>query len=191
MKVALFVEGGAAPVQNRRDPPLQKIWDQLTRVLQCEAIALLVPISKKNLVAMDPAEPKSSGAGEALDQLMARHLDQTPFDAAIVAWDLVPAWDPGPRDWPTQGWGRALRPGRVPLGRADVRVRAHLRRQARQRSARGPLARLRGQPAAACCACTGCRAAPCSPGGCSWARPWATASRSRPGPTAARSRGGR
>jgi hypothetical protein len=35
-----------------------------------------------------------SGAGERLDQLMARVLHRSPFDAAVIAWDLVPAWNP-------------------------------------------------------------------------------------------------
>lgn len=35
-----------------------------------------------------------SGAGERLDQLMKRFLDRTPFEVAVIAWDLVPAWNP-------------------------------------------------------------------------------------------------
>lgn len=43
---------------------------------------------------MDPANPPMSGAGERLDQLMARVLARDPFDVAVIAWDLVPAWNP-------------------------------------------------------------------------------------------------
>ncbi|WP_428263126.1 hypothetical protein [Haliangium sp.] len=35
-----------------------------------------------------------SGAGEGLDQLIMRVCQREPFDAAVVAWDLVPAWNP-------------------------------------------------------------------------------------------------
>jgi hypothetical protein len=35
-----------------------------------------------------------SGAGERLDQLMTRVLARDPFDIAVIAWDLVPAWNP-------------------------------------------------------------------------------------------------
>lgn len=43
---------------------------------------------------MDPTNPPMSGAGERLDQLMARVLARAPFDVAVIAWDLVPAWNP-------------------------------------------------------------------------------------------------
>lgn len=43
---------------------------------------------------MDPKNPPMSGAGERLDQLMVRVLARHPFDVAVVAWDLVPAWNP-------------------------------------------------------------------------------------------------
>jgi hypothetical protein len=43
---------------------------------------------------MDPGNPPMSGAGERLDQLMSRHLAREAFDVAVVAWDLVPAWNP-------------------------------------------------------------------------------------------------
>lgn len=42
---------------------------------------------------MDPENPAMSGAGEGLDQYMARMLDRAPFDAAVIAWDLRPAWN--------------------------------------------------------------------------------------------------
>ena len=43
---------------------------------------------------MDPSNPKMSGAAEPLDQLIARHIRSNGIDAAVVAWDLVPAWSP-------------------------------------------------------------------------------------------------
>ncbi|HSK81642.1 MAG TPA: hypothetical protein VLQ45_34625 [Thermoanaerobaculia bacterium] len=54
----------------------------------------IVPISKRHIVAMDPSNPPMSGSGEALDQLMTRVLERSSFDVAVVAWDLVPAWNP-------------------------------------------------------------------------------------------------
>jgi hypothetical protein len=74
---------------------LEAIWrDCLGEALQIRRFNLIVPISKKHLVAMDSRKPRMSGGGEALDQLMVRTLKRTPFDAAVVAWDLVPAWNP-------------------------------------------------------------------------------------------------
>lgn len=94
LKVALFVEGSEAPPLTRGDRPLERIWNHdLAHALGIQHFEPVVPISKKHLVAMDPETPPMSGAGEALDKLIARKLDQDPFDAAVVVWDLVPAWN--------------------------------------------------------------------------------------------------
>lgn len=93
VRVALFVEGSEG-LAVRRGPPLMEMWTRLAEALGVEAFSAVVPISKKHLVAMDPEMPRMSGAGEALDQLMARCLSRDPFDAAVVVWDLVPAWNP-------------------------------------------------------------------------------------------------
>jgi hypothetical protein len=45
-------------------------------------------------VAMDPENPPMSGAGEPLDVLMTRILKEDSFDAAVIAWDMVPNWNP-------------------------------------------------------------------------------------------------
>lgn len=92
MKVALFVEGSENRAV-RRGVLLERMWEQLARALGLESFSRVEPISKKHLVAMDPELPNISGAGEALDLLMARCLSQDSFDAAVVAWDLVPAWN--------------------------------------------------------------------------------------------------
>jgi hypothetical protein len=92
LRVALFVEGSENRAI-RRGPLLEKIWSQLADVLGIDGFSRIEPISKKHLVAMDPELPTMSGAGEALDQLMARCLVREPFDAAVVAWDLVPPKD--------------------------------------------------------------------------------------------------
>ena len=95
MKVALFVEGGQDVPPPRGDAPLFEIWNKtLPEALGLQRFDLIVPITKKHLIAMDPSKPPMSGAGEGLDQLMVRKgLDST-FHAALVAWDLVPAWNP-------------------------------------------------------------------------------------------------
>jgi len=66
----------------------------LADALGIQAFDPVVPISKKHVVAMDPRNPAMSGAGEALDQLVVRTLKRSTFDAAVVAWNLVPAWNP-------------------------------------------------------------------------------------------------
>jgi hypothetical protein len=47
------------------------------------------------LVSMNPDIPRPVGAGESFDRILVRKLNRDPFDAALVAWDLVPAWHPG------------------------------------------------------------------------------------------------
>lgn len=95
LRVALFVEGSEGPPAARKPSALQRIWnDDLARSVDIPAFDVVVPISKKHLVAMDPDNPPMSGAGESLDQLMVRMMRREPFDAAVVAWDLVPAWNP-------------------------------------------------------------------------------------------------
>ena len=95
LRVALFVEGSTAPPTARGRAALEQIWNHhLGQALGLQPFAPIVPISKTHLVAMDPRRPPMSGAGERLDQLMVRVLMTRPFDAAVVAWDLVPAWNP-------------------------------------------------------------------------------------------------
>ncbi|MDJ0762006.1 MAG: hypothetical protein QNJ97_03375 [Myxococcota bacterium] len=95
LRVALFVEGSESPPTPRQLDPLIRIWNEdLVEALKIEPFDLIVPISKKHLIAMDPDKPKMSGASEGLDQRMMRQMTKTPFDAAVVAWDLVPAWNP-------------------------------------------------------------------------------------------------
>jgi len=94
LRVALFVEGSIT-LPARGSAPLETIWREcLGKALSLHRFEPIVPINKKHLIAMDPRKPKMSGGGEALDQLMVRTMNREPFDAAIVAWDLHPAWDP-------------------------------------------------------------------------------------------------
>lgn len=95
LKVALFVEGSTAPLPKHKRQPLAGIWNGcFGETLGLQRFDPIVPISKTHLVAMDPDNPPMSGAGEALDVLMTRMLKLHAFDAAVVAWDLVPAWNP-------------------------------------------------------------------------------------------------
>jgi hypothetical protein len=94
LDVALFVEGSTWP-ETRLGEPLHRIWNEnLADVLGLRRFSVIVPISKTHLVAMDPVQPKMSGAYEGLDALIARMLRRVPFDAAVVAWDLHPRWNP-------------------------------------------------------------------------------------------------
>lgn len=70
------------------------IWNMhLVKALGLGSFCAVYPISKKHLVAMDPESPAMSGASEGLDEYMVRMLQRAPFDAAVVAWDLQPAWN--------------------------------------------------------------------------------------------------
>lgn len=95
LKIVAFVEGGEGMAPSRVEPHLKQIWcDQLPRHLSLLAVSRVVPISKKNIIAMDPSVPAMSGAGEGLDALLMREQQRAPFDVALVAWDLAPPWDP-------------------------------------------------------------------------------------------------
>lgn len=92
-RVALFVEGSEYPCARPR--PLERLWnDTLASALEIPPFHQIHPISKKHLVSMNPGIPRPVGAGESFDQILVRKLNQNPFDAALVAWDLVPAWEP-------------------------------------------------------------------------------------------------
>jgi|ERR1700694_163596 len=94
LRVALFVEGSFAPLGRRRQL-LHSIWnDRIASALGLSPFDPIVPISKTHLIAMDPQAPAISGAGEALDELFTRTHRMTRFQAAVVAWDLHPKWNP-------------------------------------------------------------------------------------------------
>lgn len=95
VQVALFVEGSEVPAPARRAPPLEVIWQiHLATAADVPRFDHVIPISKKHLVAMDPEQPPMSGCSEPLDALIERQRKLRGFDAAVVAWDLVPAWNP-------------------------------------------------------------------------------------------------
>jgi hypothetical protein len=96
LRTALFVEASETAPSARDLDSVRRIWNALLApALGLRAFAPVVGISKKHLVAMDPRNPPMSGAAEPLDALMARTLKRATFDAAVVAWDLIPAWNPG------------------------------------------------------------------------------------------------
>jgi hypothetical protein len=100
LRIALFVEGSEAPPPARGYRPLEQIWNEcLGSALGLPRLEPIVPISKKHLVAMDSRQPRMSGSSEPLDQLLVRMLGRHPFDAAIVAWDLVPPLRSEERDF--------------------------------------------------------------------------------------------
>lgn len=95
LKIAFFVEGSEAPAVRRSADAFQELWiEALPLALNLERPERVVPISKKHLIAMDRSLPRMSGAGERLDQLMARELSRRSFDVAAVVWDLLPVWCP-------------------------------------------------------------------------------------------------
>lgn len=95
LRVALLVEGSRTGTRNRQgDDYLTVIWrDHLRACLNLREFSRIIGIDKKHLVALDPAKPKMSGAGEPLDDRIKRELDVEPFEAAVIAFDLQPPWD--------------------------------------------------------------------------------------------------
>ena len=95
LSVALFVEGSGGNVPSKEEHgALARIWSEiLPTALGCTSRPRIVPMSKRSLVALDRSKPPLTGT-LPLDLLMMRELAKQPFDAAIVAWDLQPPWDP-------------------------------------------------------------------------------------------------
>jgi hypothetical protein len=92
-KIVLFVEGEFTP-RPRGNDPLDQIWrHHLVQMLDLLAIERVVPISKKDIVAMDPTIAKSGVGSIPLDLRISRELARDNFDVAVVAWDIQPAWN--------------------------------------------------------------------------------------------------
>lgn len=93
LRVALFVEGSSDVGVRRTVSWLSEIWSgHLASLTGHPAFELVVPISKKDLVAMDDAAPRPTGT-EPLDMKMRRYGAGSVFHSAIVAWDLHPEWN--------------------------------------------------------------------------------------------------
>ena len=98
MRVALFVEGSQSPPSPRQADALNRIWGQhLVSLAGCGGFTEIFRISKQNIEQLDPECPRVSGNAEALDEVIARHVrDPGGFDAAVVAWDVLPPLKPEP-----------------------------------------------------------------------------------------------
>jgi hypothetical protein len=93
-RVVLFVEGSLQPATRGREP-LSEIWqDLIAQRLGLLSFARIQPISKKNLLAMDRGTTRSGVGVVPLDELIRRELDGDGIDVAVVAWDVIPAWNP-------------------------------------------------------------------------------------------------
>ncbi|MEY3213321.1 MAG: hypothetical protein RIT28_3802 [Pseudomonadota bacterium] len=91
LRFGIFAEGSRSPRGARVDY-FEQIWRELLpRLVGRPAPAHVFPIDKASIEAMNPASPKSTGRGEALDDRVRRELLKTPFDCVIVAWDLHPS----------------------------------------------------------------------------------------------------
>jgi hypothetical protein len=93
LKLALFAEGTA-------DPSLDKLWgDEIPRFLGLAPFDRVIGFSKHHMVAMSNAnmnlKHSTSTTSVGLDIILAQELQRKEFDCAVVAWDLVPAWDSG------------------------------------------------------------------------------------------------
>ena len=93
-KIVLFAEGSLGQPTRRGDPFVNLWQDLMVRELELLPFARVVPIDKRALVAMDPESPPMSGASVGLDELILREIEGGGIDVAVVAWDLLPPWDP-------------------------------------------------------------------------------------------------
>lgn len=95
MNIALFVEGSGESVPSKRESgALARIWGELLpAALGCKSRPRVIPFSKRDLVALDRRKPAPTGA-LPFDVLLDRQLQAARSDAALVAWDLQPPWDP-------------------------------------------------------------------------------------------------
>ena len=93
-KIVLFAEGSLGQ-RTRRGDPFVVLWRELlVRTLRLLPVTRVVPIDKRALVKLDPEFPARSGASVGLDELILREVERDGIDIAVVAWDLLPPWDP-------------------------------------------------------------------------------------------------
>lgn len=93
LRIALLVEGSSDTGIRRASTWLEEIWNgHLVPAVGRQPFEVVAPISKKDLVAMDPSIVRSTGS-EPLDMKLVRLGAGEKFDAAVVAWDLQPAWN--------------------------------------------------------------------------------------------------
>jgi len=92
-KVVLFVEGskGGSP---RGRLPLDEIWKtHLVRALRLPGFDRVVPISKKDVTALNPMGDASGVGAVPLDVRITVEVEAGNCDAVVVAWDIQPPWD--------------------------------------------------------------------------------------------------
>lgn len=95
MHAVLFVEGSRG-VKNRLGDPFEAIWQEhLAEFVKPAVIDRVVPISKKDIVALDEqTRDQLSGTGAVpLDERIKVELEKQSFDVAVIVWDLQPPWD--------------------------------------------------------------------------------------------------
>lgn len=93
VRAALFVEGSSEVGIRRTTTWLEEIWNNhLIGAAGCRRFELIAPISKKDLVGMDPNVARPTGS-EPVDMKLVRLGAGRAFDAAVIAWDLHPSWN--------------------------------------------------------------------------------------------------
>jgi hypothetical protein len=93
LRVALFVEGSTDRGVRQSSSWLERVWNQhLIELVQGAEFSDIIPISKKDIVAMSDPKHRPTGS-EPLDMKLVRLGAGTSFDAAVVAWDLHPKWN--------------------------------------------------------------------------------------------------
>lgn len=93
MRTALIVEGSISYGSTRHGDPLTNVWQMLCRdYAGVDEFDLVVGLSKDQLVAMQPGSSTLSTMREPFDVYLERLIRQHGIEAAVVAWDLKPAW---------------------------------------------------------------------------------------------------
>jgi len=97
VNVVLFVEGSNdLRLNGRNGDSLTRLWnDHLCGAAGIQPFSAVYGISKQQLVGMNPRAAGLSGMAPGFDVELARRLsaDQS-VEAAVVAWDLHPKWNP-------------------------------------------------------------------------------------------------
>lgn len=89
LQVVVFAEGQQGQRARSGHDWFEKLWTEaMVDTLGLRAIQRVEPFHKGNLAAMTDPNPRV----ERLDVIIAKALAAQPFDAAVVVWDLQPAW---------------------------------------------------------------------------------------------------
>lgn len=96
LKVALFVEGSLGEQDRSGRPWLDILWrDRLVSTLGLKPFVRVIPFHKGQLTTLDRKDGlrRSPAMNVGLDELIRIEVTRAPFDAGIVAFDLLPPWD--------------------------------------------------------------------------------------------------